>query len=58
MSSDSESQVVVTGSSAEEDKGALFGNIFEKKTIQRRNARIVTVNLKVSMQILLVYYAI
>ena len=48
MSRDSESKVVVAGSSAE----ALFGNIFKKKTIQRLNAYIVTVNLKPSMQIL------
>ena len=65
MSSDSESIVVVAGSIVRKIscKGrrwreAPFGNIFKKKTIQRRTARIVTMNLKLSMQIPLVYYAI
>ena len=43
----------------EEGKEKLcLGNIFKKKMVQRRDARIVTVNLKLGMQILLVYYAI
>ena len=53
MSSDSESKVVVAGSSAEDivqgkkmKRGALFGDIFKKKMIQKRNAYIVTMSLK------------
>ena len=60
MSSDSESKVVVAGTSAEDivQREAVFGNIYKKKMIQRRNARIVIMNLKLGMQILLVCYAI
>ena len=53
MSSDSESKVVVAGSSAEDivqREKLCFGNIFGKRMIQSRNARIVTANLKLALE--------
>ena len=64
MSSDSGSKVVVAESSAEDIvqrkkvKRRSVWERFQEKLIQRRNAYIVTINLKLNMQILPVHYAI
>ena len=64
MSSDGESRVVVAASkcrrcATEEGKEKLcLGTFSRKRRYKRRNARIVTTNLKPSLQILLVYCAI
>ena len=63
MSSDSESNVVVAGSSAEDivqrkkvKRNSVWEHFQEKDDTKAEY--IVTVNLKLSMQILLVYYTI